>query len=233
MPEHAYAGTDNLEVMKEARNYNAFLLDLVMRSATDWTRTIDFGAGIGTFAEMVRERAGIDITCIETDERQRATLRAKGFDAFGNLDALPDGCASFIYSLNVLEHIEDDASAFALLGRKLRPGGRLLIYVPAFEVLFSSMDRKVGHFRRYRRSRLLDLAREARLRVIAARYADSLGWLAALLYRALGPDSGDIDRQSVVMFDRLVFPVSRAVDTLAGRIAGKNVYMLAEKRAVP
>ena len=60
----------------------------------------------------------------------------------------------FVYTFNVLEHIEDDAAALTHVGRALRHRGKLLGYVPAFEVLYTSMDRWVGHLRRCWRARL-------------------------------------------------------------------------------
>jgi SAM-dependent methyltransferase len=226
----AYSGTDNLEIMTEAKNYNGFLVDLVIKSLgkRSSAQAVDFGAGIGTFARMVHER-GLDVLCIEADPKQCAVIREHGFRAETNLENLPDGSAEYIYTLNVLEHIEDHQSALQLIARKLAPGGRLLIYVPAFQMLFSSMDRKVGHHRRYRRHQLMELVRGAGLRVVTARYADSLGFLATLAYKAIGSDKGDIDRRSVIVFDRFIFPLSRLCDVVFGHILGKNVYLVAGK----
>jgi hypothetical protein len=117
------------------------------------------------------------------------------------------------------------------LARKLSPGGRLFIYVPAFQALFSSMDRKVGHFRRYRRTQLVQLIERAGLTVVRAKYVDSLGFLATLLYKLLGSNTGDLNRRSIVVFDRIVFPISRLFDLLLGRMLGKNLYVVATKQA--
>ncbi|MEO8303955.1 MAG: class I SAM-dependent methyltransferase [Betaproteobacteria bacterium] len=226
---NAYEGTDNLEVMAEARNYNAFLRDLVLANRAEAPTAVDFGAGIGTFARMVRDR-GIDVLCIEPDVAQCAVLREHGLEALADLDALPDASLPYVYSLNVMEHIEDDAGALLQIAGKLAPGGRLLVYVPAFDVLFSSMDRKVGHHRRYRREGLAALVEAAGLEVVTARYVDCVGFLATLAYKALGSDKGDIDRRSVVVFDRILFPISRLLDRVLGFVVGKNVYVVARKR---
>ena len=223
-----YEGTAHLEVMAEARNYNAFLVDLVLEQRQGATRAVDFGAGIGTFAALVRDR-GLDVLCVERDPRQRTAIANRGMTAVADLDAVPDGSVEYVYSLNVLEHIADDAAALRLLARKLAPGGRLLLYVPAFRLLYSAMDRKVGHHRRYRRTPLVAMIERAGLRVSRSRYADSLGFLAALAYRALGSRSGDLDPRSIAAFDRFVFPASRAVDRVLDRVLGKNVYVVAVK----
>lgn len=225
---NAYQGTDNLEVMAEARNYNSFLLDLVLANRGDSRHAVDFGAGIGTFARMVSAR-GLDVLCIEPDIALCARLRDSDLAAETGLDAIPDGALRYVYSLNVLEHIEDDAATLRLMARKLAPGGRLLIYVPAFEVLFSSMDRKVGHHRRYRRAQLVELVRQAGLNAVAAAYVDALGFFATLVYKLVGSGTGDLDPRAVATYDRLVFPASRLCDRVLGGFLGKNVYVVASK----
>jgi hypothetical protein len=96
-------------------------------------------------------------------------------------------------------------------------------------VLFTAMDRKVGHLRRYRRAPLTALVRDAGLTVDEARYADSLGFFATLAYRALGRADGSIDRRALRAYDRLIFPLSRACDRLLSPWVGKNLMVVASK----
>ena len=67
--QDAYTGVDNLEVMREARNYNDWLLRLIGRHAPARGRAIDFGAGSGTFA-LPMQRAGLTMTCLEPEEQK-------------------------------------------------------------------------------------------------------------------------------------------------------------------
>ena len=68
-----------------------------------------------------------------------------------------------IYAINVIEHIADDVAALAQLRELLRPGGKLVIFVPAFPMLYSEMDRRIGHFRRYRLTALASATERAGL----------------------------------------------------------------------
>ena len=77
--------------------------------------------------------------------------------------------------------------------------------------------------------RLVQIVRQAGLQVEAARYADSLGFLAALVYRFAGDDSGVISPRSVRVYDRFLFPLSRRVDHLTLGSFGKNVLVVASK----
>jgi SAM-dependent methyltransferase len=226
-PATAYAGTANLEAMEEARNYNTLLASVVCSDADRTRPVLDFGAGNGTHAWRLRD-AGLDVRCVEPDAALRAGLREGGFDVAATVDAWEPGMFGTVYSLNVLEHIEDDLSAVRALRTALVRGGRLILYVPAFQILFSAMDSVVGHHRRYRREQLTRMVEAAGLEVIKAEYVDSLGFVAALLYRLVGR-SGDLAPRAVAFYDRVVLPVSRRVDRCCSRWVGKNLLVVARR----
>ena len=110
---------------------------------------------------------------------------------------------------------------------RLAPGGRLLIYVPAFNLLYSANDERVGHVRRYRRAGLVELVRNAGFQVERASYVDSLGFFAALAYRFVGDPEGGLSVTSVRLYDSLLFPPSRLLDRVVGRWFGKNLLLTA------
>lgn len=224
----AYTGVDNLEVMREAENYNRYLLGLIGRHGTPGQRVLDFGAGSGTFAAPSRA-AGLDVTAVEPDDRLRTLLDAAGIPAFAAAADLPDAGFDYAYSLNVLEHITDDVAALRTVLTKLTPGGRLLIYVPAFPILFTSMDAKVGHVRRYTRATLCRSVAAAGFEIEDVRYADSLGFLATLLFKLIDNGRGDVNRPLLKLYDRVAFPVSRALDAVTWRWFGKNLVIVAQR----
>ena len=228
MPDARYSGTDNLEMMKEAVNYNRWLVQLVRDRARKKNRLLDFGAGVGTLAlELARD--GYRVECVEPDADQREILSAAGLPAHADLTSIEDESIDFAYTFNVLEHIDDDRGALRHLARKIRRGGSVLVYVPAFSILYTSMDRKVGHLRRYRKRELGHKVREAGLAVREAEYVDSLGFFATLAYRAFGSGAGDINRAALRTYDRWVFPASRLLDVAAKHVLGKNVLLVAER----
>ena len=229
MSSDAYTGAENLEVMKEAVNYNRMLIDVVKRHARRGERVLDFGAGVGTFA-LPMQRDGYAVECVELDDAQRATLAAQGLTVHRTLEGIRDGSVDFVYTLNVLEHIDDDVGALRDIGRTLREDGRLLVYVPAFPVLFTRMDQRVGHLRRYRRHDLRAKVDAAGFDVLRNDYVDSLGFLATLVYRMTGSRSGAIDRGALRAYDRYVFPMSRRLDLALRHVIGKNLLLIARKR---
>jgi SAM-dependent methyltransferase len=223
-----YTGVDLLETLEGATNYNSMLLDLVRESSQGRSRMLDFGAGTGTFAKLLRSK-GIDVVCVEPDAQLAERLIRDGFLTFTDLKDVPDSSFEFIFTLNVLEHVKDDWSSFRQLASKLAKDGRLLIYVPAFQILWTTLDERVKHYRRYRRAALERLAQLAGLSVCKTRYVDSLGFFAALGFKIFGSKSGHLTVRAVSLYDRYVVPLSRLLDSLAGRLFGKNVYLIASK----
>lgn len=226
-----YTGTDNLEIMAGAINYNSFLIKTVLSWARAGDQILDFGAGIGTFAAAIAKE-GYAVTCVEPDSRQATMVAQSGLKVYCLLDQVADASMDYIYTLNVLEHIENDQAALHQLKRKLKPGGRLFIYVPAFQTLYSSMDRKVGHYRRYTASSLANLARTANFKVAYVRYVDCIGFFATLLYKLVGGETGNIDGQALAVYDRYAFPASRLGDLVLGHFFGKNVLAVVEKNSL-
>lgn len=224
-----YTGSDVLELMVEARNYNKFLSALVKKYAHGAEHALDFGAGIGTFAVQLRNQ-GINVSCVELDEAQRKGLTKLGFDTFADMDNLPDEEFQYIYSLNVLEHIENDQTTISKLAKKLSGDGKLLVYVPAFNLLYSSFDRLVGHQRRYSTGQLRNLFYTAGIKVEIIRYVDSIGFLAALAYRMLDDGNGKINKKALIIFDRVLFPFSILLDRMGfSRLFGKNIFVVGSK----
>lgn len=223
----ALTGTENLDAMAVAVRYHRYLLD----AALPWLRrvgagrVIDFGAGIGTYSELLRD-LGFDVTAAEPDDAARAAAAAAGLDVVADSADLPDDVADAVISFNVIEHVDDHVGLVAEMGRLARAGGAVVLIVPARMELWTPMDDVVGHLRRYDRAMLERTIVQAGLRPHALRYLDLPGALVTLAYRALPTSSGRLSTRSTRLFDRVVVPVSRAADTLRVPF-GKNLIAVA------
>ncbi len=206
--------------MRLATNYNVWLLDRARPHLG--SRVLDAGAGTGTFTEMAaadgRElvvamepdplfadelelrfagRENVEVVQLEVDDVSRGTVPAP-FDS--------------VVCFNVLEHIRDHAAALARLREVLAPDGRLFLLVPAHPLLFGSIDRTVGHERRYKRGQVRGLLERGGFQVEEVRYVNplgALGWLvsARILRRTLIPEG------PLRLYDRVV-PLLRGLESL-------------------
>jgi SAM-dependent methyltransferase len=226
--ELTYTGLDVLEMLDTATNYNSLLIDLILRSADDRHRMLDFGAGIGTFSKALRAK-GAEVTCLESDPYLTEGLARDAFQTFTHLNEVQDDSFEFIFTLNVLEHVSDDLTTTQRLAAKLKRHGRLLIYVPAFQCLWTSLDDKLKHYRRYRREGLERLVLSAGLSVLESGYVDSIGFFAALGFKILGNKRGDLSPRAISLYDRYIVPPSKALDPMLSRLFGKNAYVVAGK----
>jgi len=217
---------ENLEAMRAARNYNASIARRLLAASMRCGQrrlAVDFGAGIGTFTQVVAPHFTRTVA-VEVEVPSQRDLRKAGFEVMETLDGIEDRSVDFLFSISVLEHLDDDGEALRSFQRVLRPGGRLFVYVPAFPALWSEMDDLVGHRRRYTKSSLRRSLLAAGFPVTTGGYADSLGAAASLAMRVLRFD-GRLTARSVGVYDRWLFPVSRVLDATLGGICGKNLFL--------
>lgn len=139
-------------------------------------------AGCGTGGNFAWLSALGRLSAFEPDEQALALARHHGHAQPGRLpDDHPYTGKTFdlIVLLDVLEHVEADRESLESLARLLKPGGLLLLTVPAFPFLWSGHDVRHHHFRRYRRAELDLLLKAAGLRTRRLSYYNF--WLFPLV----------------------------------------------------
>ena len=233
-----YQGTDNLQLLeKTAKNYNTFLINLVTQAGQKRKEekrkgitVADFGSGTAFFASQISQRLSTPVHCIEISENLFSYYKNKpDLILHNSLSELSDCSLDLIYSFNVLEHIKKDQDYINLFHQKLKKNGILVLYLPAFMCLYSSMDKKVGHYRRYTKSDLISKL-SPNFEIIRCEYADSAGFFVTLLYKIFGSKNGEINQTALYIFDRFIFPISRFADKITmGKICGKNILCIAKK----
>jgi SAM-dependent methyltransferase len=223
---------ETLDSLDGASNYADWIFELLEPHLGD--RVLEVGAGHGTFTELLARQRTVVATelsarCItELDARfaARPDVTVLATDVAG---AAPYGPYDAAVLVNVLEHIEDDAAALGDLASMLRPGGRLILWVPAFEGLYSDFDRRVGHYRRYRLPELRSKLSAAGLEPVGLRYANSLGavawWIFARQLR-MNPTSA----RNARAFDRVGVPVVRGVERRLNLPFGQSVFAVGVRR---
>jgi SAM-dependent methyltransferase len=173
-----------LEDLRGARHYRRWLVRLV--SPYLGTDPIEIGSGIGDYAaELAAGRRSY--TATEPDPGRFAMLVGR-FDADPvvrvrelGLPADETGDHSAVVMLNVLEHIEHDAAALRSAAGLVRPGGAVVVFVPAFNGAMSRFDRLIGHHRRYTRRTLGEALIAAGLTIERLHYVNSVGLISWFL----------------------------------------------------
>ncbi len=139
-----------------------------LRRTTSVRSVLEIGAGQGAVGLMLERE--FDYTGLEPDPTSFATARRR-FDRAGLREVIhgdlatlaPGRLFDLVCAFEVLEHIENDATAVTDWIRWIRPGGWLQLSVPAGRHRFGAADAKAGHFRRYDRDDLAELLASAGL----------------------------------------------------------------------
>jgi len=156
--------------------------DIVERHLADLPsnpRILELGAGSG--AAAVRLALLGDYVGIEPDEQSNRTARSRlPSDArmFAAIDDVEDHGFDLVCSFEVLEHLVDDLGELRRWIEYVKPGGMVVVSVPAFSHRFAAWDERVGHIRRYDPADLVRLLKSAGLVDVTVRvYGFPLGYL--------------------------------------------------------
>jgi SAM-dependent methyltransferase len=226
-----------LEDLTDAVNYQRWLADLTRPYLGD--NPIELGGGIGDYAAAWladppgdQGRGVPRITVTEADDSRFKVLAERFVDdervtvrqLF--LPASERAGHSAAVALNVLEHLEDDVEALRSVAGLVRPGGAIVLIVPAFPFAMSRFDRSIGHFRRYTVGSLRAALEGAGLRVEQIRYINPIGlvnWYLACRLLRMTPRNGVPLRA----YDRLVVPLARRLERSWRPPFGQSVFVVA------
>ena len=230
--EHADQGLLRvLEDLEQTKNYSSWILELIAPHVSG--RILEVGAGRGTYSTYFVEHG--HLTALEPSAAHSAALRErlKDYPNAVVITAQLDGSAApgsydTVVLLNVLEHIPDDHQALGDIYEALAPGGKMILWVPAFEALYGKFDQRIGHYRRYRRNELLALVHNVGFQQVTARYTNMPGFFAWwVAVRVLGrtPTSGRL----TVIYDRFFVPVIRRVERFVRPPVGQSLLVVAQR----
>lgn len=150
-------------------------------------RVLEVGAGSGTMTRFLYGRELIVATDKETPylDRLRNAFRRRPGIIVERLDLDSDETLDLSrYSLdtvtliNVLEHTNDDQAALRRVNQMLVPGGRVIVFVPAGKELYGSLDRGIGHQRRYERDELIEKLKAAGFELEHVSYQNRISRIA-------------------------------------------------------
>jgi SAM-dependent methyltransferase len=230
MPDEQTLRT-TLEALESATNYRDWIFDLAHPFLD--APILEVGAGRGTFTGLLAGRGAVHAVEPSAELAGALIQRFIGEErvavTFGTVDDLePAPRYGAAVMFNVLEHIEDDRGALRAIHERLAPGGHLVLWVPAFELLYSRFDDLLGHHRRYRLHPLVDMVTACGFRAVDARYVNILGWFSWLI-GARFLDRIPTSPTTIELFDRAVVPFVRAIERVVRPPFGQSILVAARK----
>jgi SAM-dependent methyltransferase len=202
---------------------------------------LDFGCGTGAFLEYL-ERFG-NVSAVDADPSAVAFCHTRGrtdvrLAPSGARLPFPDDAFDLVTTLDVIEHIDDDVAALTELRRVLRPGGLLLVAVPAYRFLWGKQDEVSHHRRRYTAGTLRGALAQAGLRVDRTSYFNTILFppiaavrLGRRLLRRPGSAQSDFDVGPAVLNRALGAVFGAEAGLVAHRDLPFGVSLLALARA--
>jgi SAM-dependent methyltransferase len=224
----------SLDLLQDTYNYNHWIYSLLRPYLGDCL--LEVGSGIGNMTPFFlgcREIVGLEP---ETEYADRLAELAAIHLNFRVVQAgvedipstpVPEGHFDTVVCINVLEHVPRHVEAVARMKAAVRPGGRILLYVPACPWAYGAMDQALGHLRRYSAASLRALLAEAGLTLVHSRYVNFVGlwgwWWAGRIRR-----ESLIDPRKARLVDRMV-PLLSAAERLIHPPVGQSLFMVAER----
>jgi SAM-dependent methyltransferase len=243
MPQQARSdpsGFETLEAFSNADAFNRWLFQKI--SIYVQGQTLEIGSGIGNIsAFLLKDQTNVSLSDIRPEYCHLLQIKF-GHDphlqGVYELDlSLVDFCSKHpellekfdtVIALNVIEHITDDLLAIRNAKALLRNNGKLIVLVPAGQWLYNSIDRELGHYRRYSKSGLNNLMESAGLVVTGCRYFNAaaiFGWWF----------SGNILHEKIISPGKLklyntMVPFFRMVDWLVTPFTGISLISIGAKK---
>lgn len=219
--------SETLEDLSSAVRYHNWLRALARPYLGD--DPLEIGSGLGDYAQAYLDDGVPHVTVTEADPGRLGRLQTRfaGRPEVTvrqlDLSTAADGRHSCVFAFNVLEHIPEHVAALEHASRLVRPGGAVVMFVPAFPVAMSRFDRRVGHVRRYTRASLRKTFLAAGLRLDELHYVNAPGlpaWILGMRILRGTPRDGLLLR----VWDAVVIRLARAVESRWHPPFGQSVF---------
>ncbi len=219
----------------EADTYTDWILSLFENRLRG--RILEIGVAHGSYTQRLsaNDYVGIDIDPVAVQEARarfpNVHLEVADIADRKSLEFLGPASVDSIVCFNVLEHVEHHRDAVRNLLELLRPGGYLLLFVPALPALYNDMDRLAGHHRRYTRKSVIEVFSSQTAEIQRLEYVNPIGgvgWWANKLRKHDYLDSKELNGQ-IRFFMRYLLPVSTGLGVLTRNVFGQSLVVEARR----
>ena len=221
--------------LAKVNKYNEWIYNSV--KAFVGKRILDVGCASGNITQFFLDKElviGLDsspefIEIINERFQTYPNFKAVLFDITNsNVISLRTEKIDTITCFNVLEHIENDLLALSNMRQLLIDKGRLILLVPAFQVLYGTMDEADNHYRRYSKKEISAKMRKLKFAIEKQFYMNAVGIIGWYI-------NGKILRKTLVsnthysLYNKMV-PVFSKVERLIPMPLGLSIIIIARKK---
>jgi glycosyltransferase involved in cell wall biosynthesis len=222
--------------LSQARNFTRWAVKTIEPYLGD--KILEVGSGIGNISRLLPKKEKLTVTDIDKLHINilgnlfsgNAIVDVAKLDLNCDADfaALKKNQYDTLVCMNVLEHIEDDKAALIRMRSILAPGGKLILVVPQYEMLYGEFDRDLDHFRRYSKKGLFKLLEECDFVIHKKNNLNFLsipGWYinSVILKRK------KMSHWQIKIFDKLVFS-TKLIEKIFP-LPGLSLVCIAEKKS--
>ncbi len=228
-------GMGSLEAISIASRFNNWMYETIAKNFAG--NVLEIGSGIGNISkQFIADGRNIHLTdlrknyCNYLRTEFGKNPKVLGIDEmdivhpdFDTIFADKLGQFDGVFALNVVEHIKEDQLAIINCKKLLKPGGRLVILVPAYQFLFNQFDVALEHYKRYNRRELIALFKGADLKIARSQYFNFIGIFGWFF-------TGSILRKKVIptgqmkIYNTLV-PIFKIIDKIIMNNMGLSVIV--------
>jgi SAM-dependent methyltransferase len=223
--------------MLEAEDYNKWILNYY--SLFIKNNLLEIGLGHGEFYKYLPRKitnyVGVDIDEKLVDHARSLNPQNQYFQAdLSSINFSDSHKNTFetVVCLNVLEHIENDTLALKNMIDTLTSSGHILLFVPAFQALYTDLDRLAGHYRRYKISDIKALCQRCDGHIVKWSYFNSIGGFGWWLNKFKKHDSlndNNINWQ-IRFFNKVILPISKFFQPLTRKFFGQSLYVVIRRK---
>lgn len=232
--EEDVKGQEILEAISAAGTFNKWMYSTIRPYCSG--SILEIGSGVGNISSFfIHDGATLALSDIREGYRERLKKQFPKQPVY-NIDIVDPqfernqndllGTFDTCFALNVVEHVEDDHAAIQNMLKLLKPGGRLVILVPAYQWLYNPIDKSLGHYRRYTQHSLGQLMKaHAPLEKLFSFNFTGIAawWMGGKLFR-----QDTIPKSEMKLYNTFV-PIFKIVDKLVLNKIGLSVIGVIKK----
>ena len=238
--ENDLIGETTLDVIAKANKFNRWMYETIKPYYKG--NILEIGSGLGNISKYVlSDNFKIQLTdirsgyCDRLEQNFGNNPNVLGIESMDLVDDHFDEKFSkhfnkyeTVFALNVVEHIHNDVTALENCYKLLINGGKLIILVPSYQILFNQFDTELGHYRRYNITSLSSIFNKSGYNIVHKQYFNFigiLGWYVSgkILKRKTIP-SGQMS-----LYNMLV-PIFKIIDKIILNSIGLSTIVVGEKQ---